>query len=107
MILTLIKPNSITLKSIIMETTTVGSEVLNDLIEINNDRIEGYEEALKDLKTGDDDLKSLFLEMIDQSREARMALGEEVQVGGSEMEKGTTTTGKIYRAWMDVKAVFT
>ena len=26
---------------------------------------------------------------------------------GAEVENGTTTSGKIYRAWMDVKAVFT
>jgi uncharacterized protein (TIGR02284 family) len=26
---------------------------------------------------------------------------------GAEVEQGTTTSGKIYRAWMDVKAVFT
>jgi len=26
---------------------------------------------------------------------------------GGEVENGTTNSGKIYRAWMDVKAVFT
>ncbi|PST83392.1 aldehyde dehydrogenase [Pedobacter yulinensis] len=90
-----------------MKTATVSAEVLNDLVEINNDRIVGYEKALEELQEGNEDLRTLFLEMIDQSRQYRMALGQEVEVMGEEMEKGTTTSGKIYRAWMDVKAVFT
>jgi len=38
-----------------------------------------------------------------------MVLGKEVQALGGEMESGdaTTNSGKIYKAWMDVKAVFT
>ncbi|MGI8637300.1 MAG: PA2169 family four-helix-bundle protein [Segetibacter sp.] len=92
-----------------MEHTKATIGVLNDLIEINNDRIIGYEKAIKELKDGDQDLKTLFAGMIDESRQARMALGKEVQALGGEMESGTSTTnsGKIYKAWMDVKAVFT
>ncbi|HSQ44504.1 MAG TPA: PA2169 family four-helix-bundle protein, partial [Ginsengibacter sp.] len=45
--------------------------------------------------------------MIAQSHEAKMALAEEVQVMGKNVDKGTTASGKIYRAWMDVKALFT
>lgn len=96
-------------KKYFMEHTQETIEILNDLIEINNDRIIGYERAMKELKDGDDDLKTLFAGMIDESRQARMALGQEVQALGGEMESGTSTTtsGKIYKAWMDVKAVFT
>ncbi len=90
-----------------METTKQTIEILNDLIEINNDRIIGYERAIEELTQKDYDLKVIFATMIDQSREAKMALGKEVQVLGGEMETGTTSSGKIYRAWMDVKAVFT
>lgn len=92
-----------------MEHSKKTIEILNDLIEINNDRIIGYERALKELKDTDSDLKVLFEGMIDESRQVRMALGKEVQVMGGEMETGTSTTnsGKIYKAWMDVKAVFT
>jgi uncharacterized protein (TIGR02284 family) len=92
-----------------METTKEAIVILNDLIEINNDRIIGYEKAVGELKDGDQDLKTLFEGMIDESREARMALGKEVQGLGGEMKSGdaTTNSGKIYKAWMDVKAVFT
>lgn len=90
-----------------MEHNTVNREILNDLIEINNDRIAGYEKAIEELKDEDSDLKSLFVAMIGQSHKHKAALTEEVQVLGGEAETGTTTSGKIYRAWMDVKAVFT
>jgi uncharacterized protein (TIGR02284 family) len=82
-------------------------ETLNDLIQINNDRITGYEQAIKELEDEDEDLIILFENMIDESRKARLALGEEVQVLGGTMDSDTTYSGKIYRAWVDVKAVFT
>ena len=90
-----------------MGTEKETIEILNDLIEINNDRIAGYEKALKDLEGDNEDLRILFENMIDESRQMRLALGKEVQVLGGTMETGTTGSGKIYRAWMDVKALFT
>ena len=92
-----------------METTKATITILNDLIEINNDRIKGYEKAIGELKDGDQDLKALFSGMTDDSRETRNALGVEVQVLGADMEPAdsTTNSGKIYKAWMDVKAIFT
>ena len=33
-----------------METRTVNAEVLNDLIQINNDRVAGYEKAIEELE---------------------------------------------------------
>ncbi len=82
-------------------------EVLNDLIQINNDRITGYEKAIKETKAEDGDLKVLFATMIAESHRNKIALATEIQTMGAEVENGTTTSGKIYRAWMDVKAVFT
>ncbi|MFY0256143.1 PA2169 family four-helix-bundle protein [Chitinophaga sp. 30R24] len=92
-----------------METITAkaANEILNDLIAINNDRITGYEKALKETQGTDADLKALFTDMIAESHQFRNALGNEVQAAGGTMETGSTTSGKIYRAWMDVKAVFT
>jgi len=90
-----------------METTNETIEILQDLVQINNDRITGYERAIKELGDEDEDLKVLFATMIAQSHQAKMALAEEVQVMGKDVDKGTTASGKIYRAWMDVKAVFT
>jgi uncharacterized protein (TIGR02284 family) len=87
-----------------MQNTTETIEVLNDLIQINNDRIAGYEKAIKETKPEDDDLKILFATMIAESHRIRIALSTEVQALGASVEQGTTATGKIYRAWMDVRA---
>src|SRR5882672_6487155 len=90
-----------------MEKSKQIIEVLNDLIQINNDRIAGYEKAVKELKDEDADLKSLFDGMIVESQQLKSDLAHEVQVLRGDIEKGTTESGKIYRAWMSVKAVFT
>lgn len=90
-----------------METRTMNAEILNDLVQINNDRIAGYEKAIEELKPEDSDLKSLFVRMVGESHTYKMALATEVQALGEDIEEGTTNSGKIYRAWMDVKAVFT
>lgn len=95
-----------------MQTTTSSiKHILNDLVLINNDRIAGYEKALEELRSGDHredlDLNMLFQRMIDQSREFRNDLGREVQALGEDMAEGTMASGKLYRAWMDVKALFT
>lgn len=90
-----------------MENTAINPETLNDLIQINNDRVAGYEKAIEELKPEDSDLKALFVKMIGQSHQHKLALATAVQGTGTELETGTTASGKIYRAWMDVKAVFT
>lgn len=53
------------------------------------------------------ELQTLFAALIDESDQANLALAEEVQAMGADVDKSTTASGKIYRAWMDVKAVFT
>ena len=81
--------------------------LLNDLILINNDRIAGYERAIKEARQENADLIPLFQSMIAESHRIKTALATEIQALGSTIEQGTTASGKIYRAWMDVKAVFT
>ena len=87
-------------------TSKQTAGVLEDLIRINNDRIEGYEKAAKDLKSEDTDLRMLFLKAIDQSRKFKVVLGNEVQILGEEIPTGTTGNGAIYRAWMELKITF-
>jgi uncharacterized protein (TIGR02284 family) len=90
-----------------MQNNNIIIEVLNDLIEINNDRIEGYQKAIDESKPADTDLDILFLSMIAESHQVKNALASQVEALGGDITNGTTTSGKIYRAWMDVKAVFT
>jgi len=83
------------------------TEVLNDLIRINNDRITGYEKAADEARNIDVDLRTIFSRMAEESRQYAAELTQEVVKVGGEPATGTTNSGKIYRAWMDVKATFT
>jgi len=89
-----------------MESVTVKSDVLKDLIEINNDRIEGYQKAIDELNGGEPDLQELFSEMIAESSQFKDELTRQLFEEGEDTDTGTTASGKIYRAWMDVKAFF-
>jgi uncharacterized protein (TIGR02284 family) len=80
-------------------------DVLNDLITINNDRIEGYETALEE--TEEDDLKTLFTRFISTSHKCKEELIMEVTKLGGEPAEGTLVSGKFFRVWMDVKAALT
>jgi len=90
-----------------MATNERLAEVLNDLIAINNDRIEGYEKASEETKNIDVDLQAIFNSMADESRKYKSELTTEVSRLGEDAEKGTTGMGKVYRVWMDIKAAFT
>jgi uncharacterized protein (TIGR02284 family) len=90
-----------------METIEQVSELLNDLLKINNDRIAGYQRAIGETKNLDIDLKALFEGMIKESEEYKKELAQLIGQYGGTVEDDTTTSGKIYRAWMDVKATFT
>lgn len=91
-----------------MQNSEAKVEILNDLIMINNDRIAGYERAINEAKDLDVDLKATFEGMIRESQQYKDELAARYNAaGGQGLEEGTTNSGKIYRAWMDVKATFT
>ena len=79
--------------------------VLNGLIIINNDRIEGYQTATDE--TEEQDPKSLFAKFISNSQKCKSELVSEVSRLGGEVAEGTKTSGKFFRVWMDVKAAIT
>ena len=89
-----------------METNEKLAEVLNDLLEINNDRIKGYNKAADEVKDSDLDLKAIFKNMANESVKYTSELTQLVQRLGANPSTGTTVRGKIYRVWMDVKATF-
>ncbi len=80
-------------------------DALNKLIEINNDRIEGYQTASKE--TDEHDLKMLFSALIATSEKCNDELIEEVENLDGTPTEGTKISGKFFRAWMDVKAALT
>ncbi|QEM09979.1 ferritin-like domain-containing protein [Mucilaginibacter rubeus] len=87
-----------------METKTTS--VLNELIEINNDRVAGFEKAIADIKDENIDLKGLFQRYAAQSRENSQELAALVGAEGDDVETGTSVSGSLHRAWIDVKSVF-
>ncbi len=84
--------------------TSKQTDVINDLILINNDRIVGYEKAIENIKEDDANLTSFFQERKIESETFKSEL--KGKIAPNLVEEGTTNAGKIYRAWMDVKAFF-
>lgn len=80
-------------------------DVLNSLIQINNDRVEGYDTAFKE--TEEQDLKNLFSEFMTTSQKCKQDLVNEVIRFGGTPTESTRLTGKFFRVWMDVKATIT
>lgn len=80
-------------------------KAINNLIEINNDRVEGYETAAKE--TDSAELQTLFANLKSTSARILPDLRQEVTRLGGTPEEGTRVTGKFFRAWMDVKAALT
>ena len=81
---------------------------LNDLVKINNDRIQGYEKAIDDNE--DPQLDDLFRHYVIQSQKFRSQLAEHiVRIDGLAVSDATSTdvSSKIHRAWIDIKSAIT
>ena len=81
---------------------------LNDLVKINNDRIQGYEKAIED--TQDSDLDDLFRHYVIQSQNFRSQLADHiVRIDGLAVSDATSSdvSSKIHRAWIDIKSALT
>ena len=75
---------------------------LNQLIEINYSRIDGYKKASEDIDGGD--LQGLFQGMVKESVGFADALAEHVVKFHGEPTTETTFMGKIHQVWLDFKA---
>src|ERR1700754_2538914 len=89
-----------------METTAKSIDTLNELIEINNDRTAGFEKAIADIKDPNMDLKNIFQEYAQHSRQFCQELTSLVSSEGGDAETGTSASGSLHRAWIDVKSLF-
>lgn len=77
-------------------------EVLNSLIIINNDRIEGYETASKE--TEEFDLITMFAQFISTGQKCKIELALEVNTLGGEVAESIMTSGKFFQEYMDFMA---
>ncbi|WDF46063.1 PA2169 family four-helix-bundle protein [Chryseobacterium sp. KACC 21268] len=87
--------------------------VLNDLLNITNDRIAGFSkvedkvwETHSDLKSAYDDLKSAYDDMVSRSTDMKNDLINLINTKGGEADNSTSVSGAFHRAWIDVKNTF-
>lgn len=88
-----------------MATSGNATSVINNLIEINNDRVAGFEKAIADIDSENIDLKEIFQGFAEQSRK----YGQELAaiIGSVEdVETGNSVSGTLHRVWIDVKSIF-
>lgn len=90
-----------------MLAADLHADILNGLIRINNDRIAGYETALKEIPADDATIRALFQNIIAESIAFRENLIGAVAALGQEVAGDTTFSGKLYRTWMDLKTAVT
>ncbi|WP_031529067.1 ferritin-like domain-containing protein [Dyadobacter crusticola] len=88
-----------------MATVGNATGVINDLIEINNDRVAGFEKVIADIQDENVDLKELFQSYAQQSRKNGQELAAIVGAA-DEVETGNSVSGTLHRAWIDVKSLF-
>lgn len=75
---------------------------LNQLIEINYSRIDGYKKAAEDIDGGD--LKGLFQGMVNESSSFSGDLAAHVVKFHGEPTTESTFMGKVHQVWLDFKA---
>lgn len=85
-----------------MHTNEHLVEQVNEIIQINIDRREGYEKAID--QVNDTQLKTLFEDCCRQSDEYINELRQVVIRHGGTPADTTSTAGDLFRIWMDIKA---
>ena len=90
-----------------MEISEKSLDVINDLIKINNDRVAGFEKAGTDLENDSDGLIAVFNKLAGESQQYVTELTAIARQYSGEAAEGTSTSGDLHRAWIDIKATFT
>ncbi|WP_294323265.1 PA2169 family four-helix-bundle protein [uncultured Chryseobacterium sp.] len=79
---------------------------LNDLLNITNDRIEGFSKVEDKVLENHSGLKTDYDQMVLQSREMKSDLIRMINEHGGDADNTTSTAGALHRAWIDVKNTF-
>ncbi|WP_294279437.1 PA2169 family four-helix-bundle protein [uncultured Chryseobacterium sp.] len=80
--------------------------VLNDLLNITNDRIEGFSKVEDKVWENHSGLKADYDKMVSESQNMKNDLIRLINEKGGEADNTTSTAGAIHRAWIDVKNTF-
>lgn len=82
-------------------------DMIVELIIINNDRRKTYEKAVQEIKDKDRVLMAVFNGLADQSatfsEELQQFVPRDMHIGSED----TSANGRLFRTWMDIKAMFT
>lgn len=92
-------------KNIFMQNERTVS-VLNDLLNITNDRIEGFSKVEDKVWETYSPLKADYDQMVSQSQTMKSELMSLIREKGGDADNTTSTAGAIHRAWIDVKNSF-
>ncbi len=80
--------------------------VLNDLLQITNDRIEGFSKVENKVWENYSDLKADYDEMVANSHKMKSELSGMITEREGKPENTATAAGAVHRAWIDVKNAF-
>ncbi|WP_051882157.1 PA2169 family four-helix-bundle protein [Chryseobacterium soli] len=80
--------------------------VLNDLLNITNDRIEGFSKVEDKVWDTHSALKNDYDQMVSQSQVMKTDLIQLINQKGGQADNTTSTAGALHRAWIDVKNAF-
>jgi len=81
--------------------------VLNDLLQITNDRIEGFGKVEGKIWERYPDVKDEYDRMITQSKLMRVELIDLITERGGNPDDSPSLAGALHRTWIDVKNSFT
>ncbi|MCU7613593.1 PA2169 family four-helix-bundle protein [Chryseobacterium sp. GMJ5] len=81
--------------------------VLNDLLQITNDRIAGFEKVEGKIWEKYPEIKKEYERMISQSKLMKVELIDLINMHGGNPNDTPTVAGSLHRTWIDVKNSFT
>lgn len=81
--------------------------VLNDLLHIINDRIEGFSKVEGKIWEGYPDVKPEYAKIISLTKIMKNELIDLITEKGGEAEDSPSVSGAIHRTWIDIKNSFT
>lgn len=80
--------------------------VLNDLLNITNDRIAGFSKVEDKVWETRSDLKLTYDDMVSRSTDMKNDLINLINLKGGQADNSTSVSGAFHRAWIDVKNSF-
>ena len=87
-------------------TMEATSSVVKDLIQLNNDRANGYLKSIEDVE--DSSLKDLFSRLSKQSNDFKNELTPFASSNdATDATESTSVGSKVHRAWIDIKQAIT